>query len=67
MSEKLGRQAYRARFGDWPHAGSKQTVEQLRIRCANRVWHMLKEEPKTPLQKRVRAQQIVDEVLKLVR
>ena len=66
MSEALARQAYKSRFGDFPAGKTKQTIEQLRIRAKNRVQMMLKDEPKTPTAKKIRAAAIVDEIMKLV-
>lgn len=66
MSEALSRQAYKSKFGDFPSGKTKQTLEQLRIRARNRVEMMLKNEPKTPTEKKLRATAIVDEVMKLV-
>jgi hypothetical protein len=67
MSEALGRQAYRSRFGDFPHGATKQTIEQLRIRCVARVALMLNKDIADEKDRKVRATALVDEVLKLVR
>lgn len=66
MGEALSRQSYRAHHGDFPDGKTKQTTEQLRLRARNRVIMLLKNEPKTPEQKKIRATSIVDEVMKLV-
>ena len=70
MSEAMGRQAYRSKFGDFPHGATKQTVEQLRIRARNRVAMMLatkaKEPPKTEKEFQIQATALVDEIMKLV-
>lgn len=66
MSEALGRQAYKSQFGDFPHGGTKQTVEQLRIRAVNRVTMMLKSLVKDDAKRKIRATALVDEVMKLV-
>ena len=67
MSEALGRQAYKSRFGDFPDGASKQTVEQLRIRSVNRVSMMLKNLIPDGPRRKIRATALVDEVMKLVR
>lgn len=66
MSEALGRQAYKSRFGDFPHGGTKQTVEQLRVRATARVNLMLRPLLKDDAKRKIRATAIVDEVMKLV-
>ena len=66
MGEALSRQAYRAHFGDYPHNGSRQTVEQLRVRARNRVNLMLASTIPDETARGIKATQLVDEVMKLV-
>lgn len=67
MGEAISRQSYRAVHGDFPHGGTKQTLEQLRIRCVNRVNRMLAKDIADEKDRKAKATALVDEVLKLVR
>lgn len=70
MSEALARQSYRAAHGDFPDGGTKQNLEQLRIRARDRMVLLLratmKAPPKTEQAFKLRAAALVDEVMKLV-
>jgi len=67
MGEALSRQAYRAHFGDYPHNGSNQTVEQLRIRARNRVEMMLTKHVPDEVTRKALATDLTDRVIGLVR
>ena len=66
MSEALGRQAYKSKFGDFPSGKSKQGIEQLRIRAVNRVKLILGKIISDETARNARAVAIVDEVMKVV-
>tara|TARA_R110000868_G_scaffold142759_10_gene360238 strand:- start:454 stop:780 length:327 start_codon:yes stop_codon:yes gene_type:complete len=67
MGEALSRQAYRAHYGDYPHNGSKQTVEQLRVRARNRVEMMLVKHVPDDTTRKALATDLTDRVIGLVR
>lgn len=64
MSEAMARQSYRARFGDFPHGGTKQNVEQIRVRLRQTVQLMLKKPCNTEMEQKALAAAIVDECMK---
>ena len=66
MGEAISRQSYRAVHGDFPYGGTKQTLEQLRIRCVNRVAMMLAKDITDKKTRKVKATALVDEMMKLV-
>lgn len=66
--EAFSRQSYKSVHGDFPHGGTKQTIEQKRITCKNRVAQMLRTwpAPKSEAEFMAQAAAVVDQVMKLV-
>jgi hypothetical protein len=66
LGEQLAKQAYKARFGDYPTPTKTMLTDALRSRITNRVMLMLRSmQRETPaIDYNVQAERIVDEVLK---
>lgn len=67
MSEALGRQAYKSRFGDFPDGGTKQTVEQLRIRLVNGFSMMMKNKVPSAKDRKALATALADRACSMLR